>query len=118
MRNEIENFISQVVLSTTYNNDTGGNVEAPTGFFGTMTFEPNETDVDGINIPEELQGYAVTAIQYNNGRIEYGVLDEEFLDKVADGTPREEYNLLASFLTETWFEAISQDFDNWTGEDD
>lgn len=118
MRNEIEEFISQVVLSTTYNNETGGNAEAPTGFFGTMTFDQDETDVDGINIPEELQGHAVNATQYDNGNIEYDILNNDFLDKVADGTPREEYKLLSMFLTETWFEAISQDFDKWQGLDD
>lgn len=118
MRNEVEEFISQVVLTRTYNNECSGDVEAPTGYFGTMTFEENETEVDGIEIPEALRNHTVTAILFDNGNIEYDILTEDFLDKVADGTPREEYKLLASFIAETWYDAICQDFDKWYGDDD
>lgn len=117
MRNEIENFISQVVLSTTYNNETGGNVEAPTGFFGTMTFDQDETDVDGITIPESLPGHTVIATQNSDGIIDYTILTEEYLTH-AGMDEEDDWKAHGIFLAETWFEAISQDFDLWTGEDD
>lgn len=117
MRNEIENFISQVVLSTTYNNDTGGNVEAPTGFFGTMTFEPNETDVDGIEIPEALRNHTVIATQNSDGIIDYTILTEEYLT-YAGMDEDDDWKVHGISLAETWYVAICQDFDKWYGEDD
>lgn len=98
MRNEIEEFISQVVLSTEYNNETDGNVEAPTGYFGTMAFGTNETDIDGIMIPEELRGHAVIATENSNGSIAYEILSRDL-------------------LAVSWFVSQVEHYSNWCGDD-
>lgn len=98
MRDEIENFISQVVLSTTYNIYTGGNVEAPTGYFGTMTFAPNEYVIDGMDTPTEFLGRTVIAVEDSNGNIEYS-------------------DILSEELAKEWFEAQEERHADWSGDD-
>lgn len=111
MRNEIEEFISNVVLNETYNTNVGGNVEASTGYYGYMTFN-NESEVDGIAVPEELQGNTVVAIQINDGSIDYTNLTEEYTEQ-AGKDAEDDYRAHAEMIAEIWFEACEEKFEKW-----
>lgn len=72
MRTQTESFISEVILSPTYNaTQSDGDVESPTGFFGYMSFDPNEFVIDGMDTPTEFLGRTVIAQIDSYGNILY-----------------------------------------------
>ena len=77
MRTQTENFVSEIILSPTFNPNTEGDVEAPSGYFGYMSFGVNEFTVDGMDTPAEFLGCTVVALVDSYGNIEYTELSEE-----------------------------------------
>ena len=116
MKTRTESFVSEIILSPTYNNQTSGNVESPTGFFGFMSFSPNEFVIDGMDTPTEFLGRTVIAVQDSNGFIDYTVFSKDYLDQ-AGMEPNDDWKAHGETLAETWFEAQEQRYADWSDED-
>lgn len=101
MRTRTESFVSEIILSATYNNQTSGNVESPTGYFGYMTFGPDEFIIDGMDTPTEFLGRTVTATMIETGAMQFDVVRTENPEKSA----------------QEWFEDKDQAYSDWFGED-
>lgn len=117
MQTPTESFVSQIILSqhiNPYHSD--GDVDSPTGFFGYMSFDPNEFVVDGMDVPEEFRGRTVTASVNEFGSIYYDVLHEEYL-RSAGMDPEDDPVAHAKALAETWFVAKTESWLDWSGED-
>lgn len=113
MKTQTESFVSEIILSPTYNNQTSGNVESPTGFFGYMSFSPNEFVVDGMDTPTELLGHTVVATQNSDGIIDYTILTEEYLT-YAGMEPNDDWKAHDISLAESWFEAQEDRYADWS----
>lgn len=113
MRTRTESFVSEIILSPTYNNMTSGNVESPTGFFGIMTFAPNEFIIDGMDTPTEFLGHSVVALEDSNGIIDYTVFSKDYLIQ-AGMSPNDDWKIYGEALAETWFEAQEERYGNWS----
>lgn len=116
MRTRTESFVSEIILSPTYNNQTSGNVESPTGFFGYMSFGPDEFIIDGMDTPTEFLGRTVIALVDSNGIIDYTVFSKEYLTQ-AGMDPDDDWKAYGEVLAETWFEAQEERFGIWSDED-
>lgn len=116
MRTQTESFVSEIILSPTYNNVVSGDVESPTGFFGTMTFAPNEFVIDGMDTPSEFLGRTVIAVVDSNGFIDYTVFSKDYLIQ-AGMDLEDDWKAHGEALAETWFEAQDERYGNWSDED-
>lgn len=116
MRSLTESFVSEIILSPTYNNQTSGNVESPTGYFGFMSFSPNEFVIDGMDTPSEFLGRTVIAVQDSNGFIDYTVFSKDYLLQ-AGMDLEDDWKAHGESLAETWFEAQEQRYSDWSDED-
>lgn len=113
MRTRTESFVSEIILSPTYNNQTSGNVESPTGFFGYMSFSPNEFVIDGMDTPTEFLGCTVIAVEDSNGFIEYTIISKDYLDQAGMDSD-DDWKAHGESLVETWFEAQEDRYANWS----
>ena len=113
MKTRTESFVSEIILNPTYNDQTSGDVESPTGFFGYMTFSPNEFVVDGMDTPTEFLGCTVIAVVDNNGFIDYTVFTKDYLVQ-AGMEPNDDWKAHGESLAETWFEAQEDRYANWS----
>lgn len=116
MKTQTESFVSEIILSPTYNNQTSGNVQSPTGFFGYMSFSPNDFVIDGMDTPTEFLGYTVIALEDSNGNIEYTVFSKDYLVQ-AGMEPNDDWKAYGEALAETWFEAQEERYADWSEED-
>lgn len=116
MRSLTESFVSEIILSPTTNNNTGGNVEAPTGYYGYMYFPPNEFAIYGFDTPTEFLGRTVIAVQDSNGFIDYTVFSKDYLLQ-AGMDLEDDWKAHGQALAETWLEAQDERYGNWSDED-
>ena len=96
METDLKEFVLNVVLSETYNTNTGGHVDSPPGYYGYMSFAEDETEIDGIEVPEEFRGMVVVAAIDTFGNSYY--------DSVKSDT-----------YGQKWFEGKEEHYNEWIG---